>query len=133
VIHIHAIDDGEIEIILDHRMRNVRRQLRMPFHDRHRPRPPTFIGGFVLRRTADREGRNEIEVESGRVIVVNQEDDVGCVSRKPRFGGLVAGEHGLPVVIAGLAQVERSADGRNVRGVNAGSDGGHQGSSFLVR
>ena len=98
MIDIHSVDDGEIEIVLDHRLRDVRRQLRMPFHDRHRPRPPAFIGGCELRRAADGEGRNEIEAESRRVIVVDQEDDVGRVLRDPRFRRLVAGEQRLPVV-----------------------------------
>ncbi len=106
VIDVHPIDDREVEIGLDHRLRDVLGELRMPLDDRHRPRAPAFVGRLELLRAADRERRNDVEAERRRVIVVDEEDDVGRVLRHPALRELVALEQRRPVRLGRLAQVD---------------------------
>ena len=43
VVHVHLVDDGQVEILLDHRLRNVRGQFGVA-DDGHRARAPAFVG-----------------------------------------------------------------------------------------
>ncbi len=119
VVDLHPVDDGEIEIILDHGLRDMRRELRMADHLGHRTRAPALVGYRKLGRGADRKGRDDIEAEGVGVIVVDEENHVRLVILQPLLGEVVALEDRLPIRLGGLAEVERGADGRNVRGVDA--------------
>ena len=96
-----------------------------PIDRGHRARAPAFVGRRELGRRADGEGRDHLQAEGRGVVVVDEEDHVGPVLLHPLLGELVAPEHRLPVRLAGLAVVDRRADGRHVRGVDGGGDAGH--------
>jgi hypothetical protein len=53
------------------------------------------------------------------VIVEHQEDHIGLLLPLPLLGEVIALEDRLPIGLGGLAKVERSADSRHMRGVNA--------------
>src|SRR5215468_3086584 len=125
MVDVDLVDDGEIEIVLDHRLRDVPGELGMADHLRHRARTPALVGRLEFGAGADREGRDEIEAEGGGVIVEHQEDHVGLLLLLPLLGEVVALENRLPVGLGGLAEVERRADRGHMRGVNAGADTGH--------
>jgi len=114
VVDVHPVHDGEVEVVHDHRLGDVGGQLRMALHRRHRARAPAFVGGPEFRRAADGEGRDDLQAEGRGVVVVDQEDDVGRVVLHPLLRKLEAGEHFLPVRLAGPALVDGHADGRHV-------------------
>src|SRR5450759_295679 len=119
VVDVHLVDDGQIEIVLDHRLRDVRRELRMANHLGHRTRTPALVGRREFGRGADREGRNHLEAERVGVVVVDEKDDGRLVILQPLPGEIVTLEDRLPVRLGGLAKVDRRADGRHVRSVDA--------------
>src|SRR5579859_362090 len=45
VVDIDFIDDRQIEVVLDHRMSDMRGELRMPLDRGHRKGSPAFVGG----------------------------------------------------------------------------------------
>ena len=116
VIHIHLVHDGHVELIENQRLRQMRREFRMAFYHRHRPRPPALIGGWKLRRTTQREGGNDLEGKRGGVIVVDEDDHVHVLFGDPLFGEIKALEYRLPIGLLGLAEVNGGADRRNMRG-----------------
>ena len=109
MVDVHPVDDRHVELVEDRRLRDVPGELRMALDDRHRPRAPAFVGGRERFGAADREGRNDLERERRRMIVVDQDDDVRLRSRDPLLRELVALEHRLPI---GL---RRSCRGRSPR------------------
>ncbi len=125
VVHIHLVDDGEVEVLLDHRLGDVGRQFGMADHPGHGPGSPAFVRRIEGRRRADGEGRDHVEAERGGVVVVDQEDHVRTVVLHPLLRKFIALEHPLPIGFPALAAVERSADGRDMGGVDAGGDAGH--------
>src|SRR5215831_20964896 len=77
VVDIHLVDDGEVEVLLDDRLGDMSGELGMPDHLWHRPRAPSFVGRYVVRRRANGDGRDQIEAEGGGMVVEYQEDEVG--------------------------------------------------------
>ena len=132
VVYIHLVDDGQVKIVLNHRLRNVRGQFRVADDRGHRARSPAFVGGLKLCRRANGEGRNHVQAESRGVVVVDQENDIRRVVLDPLLGKVVALEHGLPIGLIAFAQVKRGTNRRHVGGVNAGGDLGHSGAGFLI-
>src|SRR5215475_1887423 len=133
MVEVHLVDDGEIEIVLDHRLRDMSSELGMPDHLRYRARSPALVGRLEFGGRSDREGRDEIQAEGGGVIVEHQKDHVGLLFLLPLLGEVIALEHRLPIGLGGLAEVERSANRGHMRGVNAGGDTGHYFFSPVVR
>jgi hypothetical protein len=125
VVDIHLVDDGQVEVVLDHALRDMRGELRMADDLRHGPRSPAFVGRLELGRGADRERGNDLERERARVVVVHEEDDVRAMLPLPFLRELVAAEHLGPVRLGRLAEIERRADGGHVRGVNGRGDACH--------
>ena len=125
VIDLHLVADGEIELVEDDRLRDVRGELRMALHHRHRARSPAFVGGREFRRAAEREGRDDLDRERRGVIVVDDDGDVGLGLRHPLLGFLEAREHPLPVRLLGLLVVDRRADRRHVRRRHSCDDPSH--------
>jgi hypothetical protein len=131
VVHVHLVDDGEVEVLLDDRLGDVRGQVRMADDGGHRARAPALVGRLKLRRGADGKGGNHLQAEGGGVVVVDQEHDVGLVVLHPLLGEFVALEDRLPVGFLGLAQVQGRADGGHVRGVDGCGDAGHGQAPFF--
>src|SRR5688572_11154276 len=98
----------------------------MSLHLGHRARTPALVRGCEACGAADRKGRNDLEAECARVIVVNEQDHVGGVGSHPPPGEFVALEDRRPVRLVELAEIERGADRRDVRGRNACGDARHQ-------
>ena len=126
MVDIHLVDDGQVEIVLDHRLRDMRRQFGMTDHGGHWPRTPAFVGRRVTGSGADRKGRDHVQTESCCMVVVDQEDHVGSVVGHPLLGDLVAFEQRLPVSLVVFPQVKRCAYRGDMRGEDAGGDLGHQ-------
>src|SRR5262245_65749502 len=103
----------------------MRRELRMPLHGRHRPRAPTLVGGRKLGRTAEGKSWHDLDRERRRMIVVDDDRDVGLGLLHPFLGFLEAREHPLPVRLLGLLVIDRSANGRHVRRRYACDDSSH--------
>jgi hypothetical protein len=61
VIDLHLVADRQVELVEDHRLRDVRRQFGVPLHHRHRARTPTFIRRRKFLRTSQRKGRNDLD------------------------------------------------------------------------
>ncbi len=115
VIDFHLVADGEVELVEDHRLRDMRGQRRMALDHRHRPRAPALVGWRELGGAAQRESRDQIDRECRGVIVIDDDGDVGLGLAHPLLRFLEAREHPLPVRLLGLAVVERRADGGHVR------------------
>ena len=115
VIDLHLVDDGEVELVENDGLRDVRGERGMALDHRHRARAPALVGGRKLRRAAEREGRDHLHREGGGVVVVDHDRDVRLGLRHPFLGFLEAREHPLPIGLLGLAVVERRPDGGNMR------------------
>ncbi len=124
VIDRQPVDDREVEVLLDHRVGDVGRQLGVTDHVGHRAWPPSFVGDRVVGRRADGERRDDVEAERGGVVVVHEDDHVGRVGGEPILGALVPVEERAPVRLVRLVQVDRRADRRDVRRVHARADPG---------
>jgi hypothetical protein len=74
---------------------------------------PSSAGGNSAAQP-QREGRNELHGEGGRVIVVDDDCHIRLGLRHPFLGFLETAEYPLPVGLLGLAVVERRTDGGNV-------------------
>ena len=125
VVDTHVVDEGQVEVLADDRVRDVRRQRRMPDHRRHRPGAPALVGRLVLWRHAEREGRHHLEAEGVGVIIEDQHHGIGRVGRHPFACGLIAGEQRRVVGLGGLVEVHGHADGGHVAGVDACGDLSH--------
>ena len=92
VIDFHLVADGEIELVEDDRLRDVRGERRMALDHRHRARAPAFVGRREFRGAAEREGRDQIDRERRGVIVIDDDRHIGlglaasilAISRSPR-------------------------------------------------
>src|ERR1700757_5251973 len=114
MIDIHLVRNGDVELIENQRLGYVPAEIGSASHNRDRTRAPAFIRRLELRSASQREGRNQIEAEGGRVIVVDKDDDVGRVARHPFPSHLESIEQGLPVGLPCLAKINGRPDGRYV-------------------
>src|SRR3546814_5925102 len=71
VIDVHLVDDGHVEIVKDQALRDVPSEVGVPFHIGNRARAPAFVGGLVALATPYREGRNDVRIEGGCVVIVD--------------------------------------------------------------
>ena len=115
VIDLHLVDDGQVELVENDRLRDVSGERGVALDHRHRPRPPALVGGRELGGAAEREGRDEIDRECRRMVVVDHDRNIRLGFAHPRLRPLEAREHPLPVGFLGPVIVERRADGGNVR------------------
>src|SRR5665213_3578318 len=104
VMDVHLVDDGQVEIVLDHRLGDMRCQFRMADHVRHRARPPALVSRDEFRRSTDRKGRDDIEAESVGMIIVDEKDHIRLLILEPLFGDLVTLENRPPIRLGGLAE-----------------------------
>ncbi len=122
VVDLHLVDDGEVELVEDHGLRDVRGERGMALHHRHRARTPALVGRRKLRRATECEGRDHLHREGRGVVVIDHDGHVGLGLGHPFLGLLEAREHPLPVGLLGLAIVERRPDGGDVRRPNTCDD-----------
>ena len=107
------------------RLRDVRGELGMALHHRHRARAPAFVGDRKFRRGAEREGRDHLDRERRGVVVVDHDADVRLDLGDPLLGALEAAEHPLPVRLRLAMVVDRRADRRHVRRCHSCDDPSH--------
>ena len=132
VVHVQLVHDGDVELVHDQGLGDVPGQLGMPLHDRDRAGSESLVGRREAVRAAQREGRDHLHGERGRVVVVDQEDHVRALLADPLAGPFVAVEQRLPVVLPGVAAVDGRADCGHVAGGDAGRDAGHRQRPSLI-
>ena len=125
VVHVHLVHDGQVKVLLNDRLRDVRGQLRMTLDLGHWAWSPAFVGRRVLGRSANRKGRDHVQAESCCVVIEHQEDHVRLVILHPLLGEVIACKQRLPVIFLCLAQVHGCANGGHMRGENGCGDFGH--------
>ena len=125
MVHVHLVDDGQVKVLLNDRLRNVRSQLGVTFNHRHRAWAPAFVGRLVLGSGADGKGGNQVRAESRGMVVEHQKNHVWFVVLHPLSREVIAREHGFPIVFLCLAQIHGRANGGHMRGVDGGGDFGH--------
>lgn len=69
MVHVHLVDDGQVEVILDHALRDVGSQLGVADDLGHRARPPALVGGLELGGAADRSG-SVVYIGTGTLILI---------------------------------------------------------------
>ena len=114
VVNVHFVDDGQVKVLLNHRLCNMRSQLRMALHHRHRARAPAFISWMVRRGGANGKSGNHVQTERCGVVVEHQKNHVGSVVLHPLFRVFVALEQWLPIGLFGFTQVKRRANSGDV-------------------
>src|SRR5690606_24982681 len=109
-------------------------EIRVADHVGHRTRPPAFVGRLEPLGAAYREGRDDVHVERAGVVVVDQDHHVGHVlgPGDPLLDRLVAAEHRAPVVVAGLAGLDRRTQRGDVARSDAGGNAGHDQRPSLI-
>ena len=133
VIHVHLVDDGQVEFVEYQRLRQVPRQPRMALDHGHRTRTPTLVGGREFPRHTNSKRGNHLQRERRAVIVVHQYDHVRIDPGEPFLRRTVAGEKRFPVRFLGPAQVHGGADGRHMGRGESGNDARHYSCSDLLR
>ena len=122
MVHLELVDDGQVKVLLDDGLGDVRRQLRVALDLGHRARAIALVGGLKFGRSANGKGRDHAQVEVGGVVVIDQVDHVRCVLFHPGLARLIAFEQRRPIVVAGLAMVNGRANRRHMRGIHRGAD-----------
>ena len=125
VIDIHLVDDGHVEFVENQALRDVPGQVRVALHVRHGARTPALVGALVAFAAADREGRDDVGIEGGGVVVVDQDHHVGLLRFLPLLRPVIAGEDRAEVIVAGLALIDRHAQQRDMAGADASGNAGH--------
>ena len=125
VIHRHRIRDRHIEFVEDQRFGEMPCKRGMALNRRHRPRSETLVGNRKLCGNPDEEGRNDLQRKRVRVIVVDNDGDVGRRGSEPGARRFVASKQRVPIGCPGDTAIHRHADGRNVGAGNARNDFSH--------
>ena len=124
MVEVLALEIGKVELVGDHRLRDMLGELRIAHDRRDVARPAAFVGRAELLAHAQREVRIMLE-ERGHVIVVDIDQHVRLLLAEPLLHRLVAFEDRLPHRILELARVFRERDGGGVRSGDAADDRGH--------
>ena len=125
VVERQALEDRQVELVVDQRPRDVARQRRVSLQRRDLAHAQALVGDAVLVAHAERERRVVVEEERGGVVVEAEEEHVGLLLGQPLRHRLVALEQRRPVRVVLLALVERHRDGGDVRGADAADDARH--------
>src|SRR5215831_9794457 len=83
VVHVEPVHQREVELVEDQRLRQVRGQVGVAADDRHRPGAIALVGGLELVGAAERERRDDLRRERGRVVVVDQDHHVRDFPGRP--------------------------------------------------
>ena len=125
VVDAHLVDHRHVELVENKGLGEVTGQLGMTLNDGDGSWPEAFIGDGELVGASDGERGDDLERERGRVVVVDENDDVGVFLFDPLFGPLVAGEQRCPVVGVGLLEINGRADCGYVTGGDSRGDSRH--------
>ena len=125
MVHVHFVDDGQVKVLLDDGLRNVRGQRGVALHHGHGAWAPALVGRRVLCRCANGECGNHVQAEGRGVVVVYQENHIRSVVLHPLLRELVAFEQRLPIGLGCFTHVDGRANGGHVRGVNGCADACH--------
>ena len=126
VVDVEPVHEGQVEVVEDDALGDVRGELGVADDVGDRPRSPSLVGDAVPARRADGERRDDVQAEGGGVVVVDEEHHVRRVLAHPVARRLVAGEQWLPVRLAGPPLVDGDADRRHVGAVDARRERCHQ-------
>jgi hypothetical protein len=130
VVDLHLVDDGDVELVEDQRLRDMGGEFRVALDDRHRARTPALVGRRKLGCTAERKCRDQVDREGGRVIVIDDDRDIRLGLPHPFLRLHESGKHPLPIRFLRAAIVEGGTDGGNVRRSNTCDDLGHDSLPF---
>jgi len=125
VVDEHLLAGRQVELLAHDRLDHVPRQLRVAGERRDGGQPPALVGGPVLRRGANGEGRHLVEEEVQPVVVVDHHGDVRPGRLEPAVYRLEAVEERLPVGVLLQPAVDRPTDGGQMGGRDAAGDGSH--------
>src|SRR5215470_9093881 len=125
VVDVELVQQGEVELVEDERLREVRGQVGMTADDRHGAGPVALVRRRELVGAAERERGDDLRCERGHVVVVDEDHHIGEIRRRPRLSPVVPGEQRLPVRLLRLAEIDRGTDGRDVACRQSGGDAGH--------
>ena len=125
MVDLHVVDDGQVELVQDHRLGDMGGELGMAMHHGHGAGAPALVSGDEFGRAAQREGGHDVHGEGGGVVVEHDDAHIRLHFGDPLLGFLVAREHPLPIGLLRLAVVQRRADGGNVGGGDPCDDLGH--------
>ena len=112
----HEIGDRHVETVEDQRLCQVPGQVGVPDDFGDVARPVALVCDGKLICDADGEGRDQVEVKGGGVVVVGEDDDVGVGIVDPLARPLVPLEERPPVGRVLFAVVDGGADRRHVGG-----------------
>ena len=133
MIDIHLVDDRHVELVEDQALRDMPGQIGMAFDVWHFPRSPAFVGRSVAFAAADCECGNDLHVEGGCVVVIDQHDHVGEVLGDPFARPFVPREDRREILVAHLALIGGDAEQRDMAGRYPCGNPCHQRLSLIER
>lgn len=80
MVHLQVVDDGQVKVLLDDGLRNMRGQLWVTLDLGHRACAIAFVGWLELGSCANRKRGDHTQVERGRVVVVDEKITSGVFS-----------------------------------------------------
>ena len=116
MVDVHFVDNCHVKIVEDQALRDMPGKVRVPFDIRNLSRPPTFIRRLIMLAAANGEGRDDVGVEGGCVIVIDKYDDVWPFGFLPCTRPFVSFENRTKIFVAGLALIDRDAKQWNMAG-----------------
>ena len=125
MVDIHLVYDGHVELVENETLSNVPGQIGMANHVRHGTRTPPFIGRGKALPTPDGECWNELHVECGSVIVIDQDDDIGLLVFLPSLSPFVALEDRAEIVVVRFTLVDCNPKQGNMARSDPRSDTRH--------
>jgi hypothetical protein len=90
MVNVHFVDNGQIKVLLNDRLSNVRGQIGMSFDHGHRAGTPPFIGGLKQSGRANGKCWNDVQTESCGMVVVDQKNNVWFVVLHPLLAKFIA-------------------------------------------
>ena len=131
MIEVAALEVGEVELVGDHRLRDVLGEAGVAPDRRDVARPAALVRRAELFADAEREMRIVLE-ERGHVVVVDIDQHVGLLVAEPLLDRLIAFENRLPHRVIELVRVLGEGDGGCVGRGDAADDLCHECEASLL-
>ena len=125
VVDIHLVDDRHVEFVEDQALCNMPGEIGMADDIGHLARTPAFVRRRIALAAADREGRDELHVEGGCMVVIDQDHNIRLFLLLPFAGPVVPGEDRAEIIVALLALVVRHAEQRHMAAAHTCGYPGH--------